>query len=167
MRRILKFVRLPSTEQRVLVKSAFLLVEVRLSLFIFPFRTLLNLLERAKSESRVANNVNGMTSDRIAWAVVVASRYIPFTKCLAQAIVTQILFARYGYTAQLHIGVAKDGRERLKAHAWVESQGRIVIGDLKDISRYSQLPSLKRENSKAIYLKGRGEKLKARNVLRY
>ena len=166
-RQILKFLRLPSIERWVLVKAAIFLVLVRLGLFLFSFKTLLNQIECVKSKRVWTSNNGGIASDRIAWAVVVASRYIPFTKCLAQAIVTQILFARYGYTAQLHIGVAKDGRERLKAHAWVESQGRIVIGDLKDISRYSQLPSLKRENSKAIYLKGRGEKLKARNVLRY
>ena len=147
MSRILKFVRLSSIEQRVLVKSAFLLVAVRLGLFIFPFRALLNLLERAKSESREESNVSGMTSDRIAWAVVVASRYIPFTKCLTQALVAQILFAQYGYAAHLRIGVKKDGRKRLKAHAWVESQGRIVVGDLKNISQFSLLPSLKSEKS--------------------
>ena len=145
MRRILKFVRLPSTEQRILVKSAFLLVAVRLGLFIFPFKTLLNHIERVKSESRVANNVNGITSDRIPWAVVVTSRYIPFTKCLTQALVAQILFAQYGYAAQLRIGVKKDGRKRLKAHAWVESQGQIVIGDFKDLSHFSPLPTLERE----------------------
>jgi hypothetical protein len=56
--------------------------------------------------------------------------------------VTQILFARYGFTAKLRIGVAKDGRERLKAHAWVESQGKIVIGNMQDLSRYKALPTL-------------------------
>ena len=127
------------------MKSAFLLVAVRMGLFIFPFRSLLNFIEKTKSESREANNVNGMTSDRIAWAVVVTSRYIPFTKCLTQALVAQILFAQYGYAAQLRIGVKKDGRKRLKAHAWVESQGQIVVGDFKDLSHFSPLPTLERE----------------------
>jgi len=145
MGKISKFLHLSFSERRILVKSAFLLGAVRLGLFIFPFRTLLNLLERAKSESREASNVNGMTSDRLAWAVVVASRYIPFTKCLTQALVAQILFAQYGYAAQLRIGVKKDGRKRLKAHAWVESQGQIVIGDFKDLSHFSPLPTLERE----------------------
>jgi len=84
-------------------------------------------------------------SNRIAWAVVVTSRYIPFTKCLAQALVTQVLFAHYGYTSQLRIGVAKDGPERLKAHAWVESQGMIVVGNLPDLSRFETLPSLEKK----------------------
>lgn len=46
------------------------------------------------------------------------------------------------YTSQLRIGVAKDGRERLKAHAWVESQGKIVIGNVQDLSRFKALPTL-------------------------
>ena len=142
MRRILKFVRLPSTEQRVLVKSAFLLVAVRLGLLIFPFRALLNLLERAKSESREESNVSGMTSDRIAWAVVVTSRYIPFTKCLTQALVAQILFAQYGYAAHLRIGVSKNENEQLEAHAWVECKGQVVIGNCPDFTRYKVMPSL-------------------------
>ena len=152
-RRILKFLRLPSIERWLLVKAAIFLVLVRLGFFLFSFKTLLNQIECVKSKRRWTSNNGRIGSDRIAWAVLVASRYIPFTKCLAQAIVTQILFARYGYTAQLQIGVAKDGKGRLKAHAWVESQGRIVIGDLKDIFRYSLLPSLKRENNRARYLK--------------
>ena len=147
MGKILKFLRLPSSERLIIVKSAILLVLVRLGLFIFSFKTLLNIVEWIKVKSRQTSHISEISSDRIAWAVVVTSRYIPFTKCLAQALVTQILFARYGYTAHLRIGVAKDGPERLKAHAWVESQGKIVIGDLKNLSQFSPLVCLKREKS--------------------
>jgi len=33
-------------------------------------------------------------------------------------------------------------RKQLQAHAWVESQGRIVSGGLKDLWRYTPLPLL-------------------------
>ena len=147
MGKILKFLYLSSSERLVIVNSAILLVLIRLGLFLFSFKTLLKLIEWVKFKSRQASRSSRIGSDRIAWAVVVTSRYIPFTKCLAQALVTQILFARYGYTAHLRIGVAKDGPERLKAHAWVESQGKIVIGDLKNLSQFSPLVCLRREKS--------------------
>lgn len=147
MGKILKFLNLPFSERLIIVKSAILLVLIRLGLFLFSFKTLLRIVEWIKIKSRQASHINGIGSDRIAWAVVVTSRYIPFTKCLAQALVTQVLYSRYGYTAHLRIGVAKDGPEKLKAHAWVESQGKIVIGDLKNLSQFSPLVCLKREKS--------------------
>ena len=142
MRQILKFVRLPSIEQWLLVKSAFLLVVVRLGLFLFSFKTLLDFINTVKPKNRDRSNADNMAPDRIAWAVTAASRYIPFTRCLSKAMVAQILFARLGYPAKLRIGVLKSDKGQLEAHAWVESQGRIVIGNLEDISRFSMLSSL-------------------------
>lgn len=78
--------------------------------------------------------------DKIIWAVMVASRYLPGrVKCLARALTTQVLLEGHGYQAQLRLGVVKS-EQGLEAHAWVESQGRIVIGGLKDIGRYTTLP---------------------------
>jgi hypothetical protein len=41
----------------------------------------------------------------------------------------------------VRIGVAKEDGERFVAHAWVESEGRIVIGGY-ETERYVQLASL-------------------------
>ncbi len=142
MAKILKFIRLSYPERVVFFKAACLIVLVRLGFLMFSFKSVLNLIERIKFEGSGVTDTKRIDADRIAWSVVATSRYIPFTKCLAQALVTQILFARYGYTSQLRIGVAKDGRERLKAHAWVESQGKIVIGNVQDLSRFKALPTL-------------------------
>ncbi len=62
-------------------------------------------------------------------------------KCLARALTTQVLLNRQGYLPDLRIGVAKATAGQLEAHAWVEYQGRIVIGQLNDLSRYLPLPS--------------------------
>ena len=147
MWKILKFLRLPFPELLLIAKSAILLVLIRPSLFLFSFKTLLKFIERVKLKSRQANRSSEIGSDRIAWAVIVTSRYIPFAKCLEQALVTQMLFAMYGYNSHLHIGVKKDGPERLKAHAWVESKGDIVIGNLDNLSQYSPLVSFRRQKS--------------------
>jgi hypothetical protein len=44
--------------------------------------------------------------------------------------------------ASLRIGVSKGQRGDLQAHAWVESHGSIVIGNLSNLSHFTTMPSL-------------------------
>jgi len=43
-----------------------------------------------------------------------------------------------GYPCGLRIGAAKNGADELIAHAWVESEGRVVIGEF-ELDRYTPL----------------------------
>jgi hypothetical protein len=51
------------------------------------------------------------------------------------------MLARRNYPAQLCIGVAKDEAGRLKAHAWVDFEGKVIIGKV-GASEYVPLPPL-------------------------
>lgn len=77
------------------------------------------------------------TTGRIAWAVTVAARYLPGSKCLVQALAGRKLMASCGFPSAIHIGVAKDSRNWLNAHAWVEAEGKTVIGG--DTAAYAPL----------------------------
>lgn len=77
------------------------------------------------------------TAGRIGWAIAVAARCIPGSKCLVQAIAGRNLLARYGFPSAIHIGVAKDSKNWLSAHAWVEVGGQTVIGG--DTAAYAPL----------------------------
>ena len=66
--------------------------------------------------------------DELAWAVEAASRYVPRATCLVQALALQALCARRGQATALRIGVAHGERRELEAHAWLEGEGRILIG---------------------------------------
>jgi hypothetical protein len=79
--------------------------------------------------------------ERLAWVVGVASRFVPKATCLAKALAMHVLLQQAGYQACLHIGVTEANEGRLKAHAWVESQGRILIGGV-DLSTYTHLLAL-------------------------
>lgn len=68
------------------------------------------------------------SAERIGWAIAVAARYVPGCKCLVQAIAGRKLLARCGIAGTIHIGIAKDSRNWLSAHAWVEVEGQSVIG---------------------------------------
>ena len=141
MNRLHKFFRLPRSERWLLIKAALLLGLIRIGLRLLPFQTLKQLLDsasRAFAESRAANQ---FSSDRIAWAVTAASRYVLGDKpCLTQALAVQLLLKRRGYPASLRIGVSRTAGNQLQAHAWVESEDRVVVGG-GELSRYTPLPA--------------------------
>lgn len=148
MRQIYKFLQLTSGDRHLLVSTAILLGAIRLGLWLLPFQTLRRLLARIMQISTELQEPNQFSLNRAVWAVEVISWYTPGgVKCLARALATQVLLSRCGHQTQLRIGVAKDQEGKLEAHAWVENQGRIVIGQLRDLSRFTPLPALEGEKA--------------------
>ena len=125
-----KFLLLPATDKWLLIKAATLLEAIKLSMRLLPFQTLLRLTARASGMSvRRSLHADRASTDKVAWAVEVASRHtLGHKTCLNQALATQVLLARRGYPARLHVGAAKGTKGRFQAHAWVESEGKIIIG---------------------------------------
>jgi len=80
---------------------------------------------------------------RAAWAAhAVGRRLLPERPCLTQALVLQYLLLRRGDDApELHIGVAK-GEDGLQAHAWVERNGRVLIGGTNSPREYERFDDL-------------------------
>ncbi|MFQ5849215.1 MAG: lasso peptide biosynthesis B2 protein, partial [Candidatus Binatia bacterium] len=145
MKRLHKFLHLPPTERWLLVKAALLLGAIRMGLWLLPFQTLKHLLACVSQASKGLHRANRPSADRIVWAVMAARRYVLRARpCLTQALAVQVLLKRRGYPAHLRIGVARTGTGQLRAHAWVESQDRVVLGG-GEISRYTALPALERE----------------------
>jgi hypothetical protein len=68
----------------------------------------------------------------------VGRRLLGDKPCLTQALVAQRFLRQRGYDTTLRIGVAKDGRELL-AHAWLEREGRVIIGGGASPVRYKPL----------------------------
>ncbi len=71
------------------------------------------------------------------------SNYVPAASCLTQALATQVLLSRRGQVSNLRIGVTRGAKDEFKAHAWLESNGEIIIGQVKDPLRYKVLNHLK------------------------
>ncbi|AOY82354.1 lasso peptide biosynthesis B2 protein [Moorena producens JHB] len=144
MKQLRKFLRLTSRERQLVINTFILLGLIRLALWLLPFQTLRRLLAKISQPSPPAQRVNQTHLSKIVGAVNLSSRYMPGgVKCLARALTTQVLMSRCGYSPQLRIGVAKGEGGKLEAHAWVENQGQIVIGYLRDLSRFTPLPSFK------------------------
>lgn len=124
-----KLLRLPRAEQWLLLKTLLLVTAIRGGLFVLPYPTLRRIVARMMSRTIAARNDRAPV-ERIVWCVRVASRYVPRATCLTQALSTQVLMARRRYQTELRIGVARDSKGAFNAHAWLEHEGRIVIGEL-------------------------------------
>ncbi len=141
-----KFSHLTTAERWLLIKAALLLETIKLGMWLLAFRTLRRLLTRTAHtpRARLAHAARP-SAERVAWAVEAASRHTPGIKtCLAQALAAQVLLARRGYPALLHIGAVRGEREQFEAHAWVETGGKVVIGG-SDLGRYTPLAVLEVE----------------------
>jgi hypothetical protein len=119
-----------SRERRLLLGGAAMVACVRILLWILPFKRLVWIVDRtALRSARVAPvRLPEDTMVTIVWGVTTAARYVPGATCLAQALAAQWVFARFGHPTQLRIGVAKGNGKPLLAHAWLESEGRVVVG---------------------------------------
>ena len=146
MRRLNRFLWLTAAERLLLMWAIVLLGSIGLGLWLLPWHTLHRLLMRIP-RGRTAGKSCNLSAERIAWAVAVASQVVPGSRtCLIQALAVQTLLAWAGCPARCHIGVAKGAGERLEAHAWVESQGKIVIGG-GGLAHYTPLVAFEGERS--------------------
>lgn len=118
------------------MKGIVLVALVRLGLWLLPFRTIQRVCAYF---GRPAGSGSAGGTKEIVWTVRLASRYVPRATCLVQALATQILLGRRGYAGQVHIGVALNGKSGFRAHAWVESQGEILIGGSEELDGYAPM----------------------------
>ncbi len=143
MKWLCKFLQLEKSDRLLLINTFLLLLSIRFGLWLLPFQSLLQLLSKVSQPLNSNQNIYTKDLNKIINAVNVSSRYMPGgAKCLARALTTQILMNRYGYFPEFRIGIAKGEGSRLEAHAWIEYQGKVVIGNLQDLSRFTPMPSL-------------------------
>jgi hypothetical protein len=141
-----KFAAYSARERRLVLKAWGTLIVVRTLLWIVPYRWI-----EARLIQRSPVTKPGVSSSEIALAVTRASTLVPFATCLTQAIAGCFLIGRSGGNAVIHFGVAK-GEAGFKAHAWLESDGAILIGG-REAAAY--LPLTRASDARALNQKER------------
>lgn len=139
IRKLHQFLQLSWPDRWLLIHAGWWLGLITLGLRVMRLQTLQRLL--LKRATRRASNV---PAQRLAWAVRAASRFVPAATCLPQTLAAQVLFIQHGYPAELQIGAAKRPNGTLEAHAWLTSNGEIVLGALPDMERFVPLGSVQR-----------------------
>jgi hypothetical protein len=79
---------------------------------------------------------------RVAWGVRAAARLIPGASCLTQALAGQYLLGRSGVPSIVRIGVRRGDNASFAAHAWLISEGAVLLGAVDDPLRFTPLTDL-------------------------
>jgi hypothetical protein len=146
---------LSAGDRRLLLATIWLTACIRLALSVLPFRTIKGWTESTAGlpGSRAMPSLAGATwreisAGRIAWAVKIASRYVPAASCLTQALAAQTLLNAAGIENEIHIGVTLQEETGARkgefgAHAWVEQGGAVLVGGSEQSMRYARILTLR------------------------
>lgn len=135
MRRVRKFLALSWRERWLVLKALGALVVVRVALLTMSFPRIRSTI---RGMGRGGSDRSGRpTPERVAWAVLASSALVPGGRnCLMRALATEILLSRLGYPSELKIGAARMPDGGFEAHAWLESDGKVLMGEF-ELGRYA------------------------------
>jgi Transglutaminase-like superfamily/Uncharacterised nucleotidyltransferase len=132
--------RLSTSNRLLLLEAAVCLAASRLAISALPFRWLTFALRHRLGET--VGEHDAATRDqgeRVAQALQRMGRRVPWTgHCLAQALAGKYMLRRRGIASTLHLGVAKDSKTNLEAHAWLRV-GDVVVAGGQDLERFTLL----------------------------
>ncbi|HYC62942.1 MAG TPA: lasso peptide biosynthesis B2 protein [Thermoanaerobaculia bacterium] len=131
-----KLARLDKAERSLLAETAIVVPLVRVVLTVLPFRLVHRVIAAIPHRARASES---RTPERIARMVAAVSARVPRATCLTQALAATVLLTRHGHRSTLRLGVAKKEDGTLRAHAWLESGGRTLLGG-PDSGAFTQLP---------------------------
>lgn len=135
MKRLTRFLRLPIGEKKLHFKAMSLVVVTRIGLWLLPYRMVEKSVAFIASRAKMNGDADWKLIRSVSSSVKSCSKYVPHATCLTQALAARTLLRLNGYDSELKIGVVKDAAN-LAAHAWIEIDGRIVIGKQHDHGRY-------------------------------
>lgn len=138
---LFKFVVLSRQEKWLYLNTAFWLLAVKVGLYLLPFERLRGWLAHFDPPDDKLVDLEEMRS--IIQTIERIGQFLaPLRNCLLQALVGHRLLGRKGFNVQLKIGVLKHPGDQLAAHAWLEYQGRVILGDLRGLEQFAAFPAL-------------------------
>lgn len=140
-----RYTALDRPHRRLLLEAAWLVGGAWAGLRLFRFSVLRRLAHHCAESSPAANPAPGTEIDQVRWAIAAIARRFPPATCLVQAVAGDILLRRRGLASELHIGVRTPGKggAHIEAHAWLECNGVVAIGDLENLADFTVLTVLR------------------------
>jgi len=145
MRRIGRLRRVSGAEWRLMVEALWLLGQIRVALWIHPFKRVQRRYARRTPRTDAAAEPGSNQAEAaraIGIAVRRSSRLVPGATCLPLALATRVMLERRGVPNEFLIGVAKSDVGTLEAHAWVTVDDVVIVGELPDLERFHRMPDL-------------------------
>lgn len=141
-----KWTLLPRADRFMLLKVFCLMGMVRVLILLLPFKWIAKHLGHQGIESsQEEDSVKREAARKIGRAIAKISRYTPWeSKCLVQAITGKILMRKMGISNTLYLGVRKNEKNELVAHAWLRVGPAIISGrhgrdEFKVVSCFSEI----------------------------
>jgi hypothetical protein len=133
-----KWQELPTSGKLIFLKASACLLLIKTGLTVLPFsvfRKLFHWFTRTGSSREFTSK----DIERIVWAVDTAANLLPFELlCLPRALATKYLL-REAPELTLEIGIEINPAKQFEAHAWVERNGNIIIGDWPKTISYQRI----------------------------
>jgi hypothetical protein len=127
-RSIKKYQVLSPTTQSYLLHAAIVILTIKIGLNIFPYSVFKKWYDKL-TENTLQKQFADQDFKKATWAIRVVSARWPWrATCLPQALTFKYLH-RQDSRLQLQIGVNKSASGQFQAHAWVEKDGKILIGE--------------------------------------
>ena len=145
MKKIRKFLRLSQKEQLLFMYAVVILGMVTVGLRILPWIVLQQKLLKLAHWSSKFVSARRPPANLITWIIKVAGALIPKATCLPQALAAQFMLVQNAYPVELKIGITRNDDGILKAHAWVTSEGGILIGGVQDLDHFVPLSAMHRQ----------------------
>ena len=128
---------LPSSEKILYWNVCRTLIRIRGDLAHKSFPSVLDRVKRSVAYAACHPHYARFDVRTVCRAVERAARYLPGQYlCLAQALAGYVVCSRYGLESVLKVGVKRGRDNRFEAHAWLEHNGKIVVGYLPDLDRF-------------------------------
>ncbi|WP_233876792.1 lasso peptide biosynthesis B2 protein [Dyadobacter sp. CY323] len=133
-----KWQKLPTSGKLIFLKASACLLLIKTGLTILPFSFFRKAFHWFTS-TRSSKEFSAIEINRIVWAVDTAANLLPFELlCLPRALATKYLL-REAPELTLEIGIEINPAKQFEAHAWVERNGNIIIGDWPKTISYQRI----------------------------
>ena len=128
-----------SREERTLcIHAVFWLLKTFIYLKVFPYQRVLIIIRKQAEKPVIHPSDRILSADYICVLIEKCARNLPIVlTCLPQALAGYVICRKYGYKTKLRIGARKAPSSGFRAHAWLEFEGRIIMGNLMDIKSYA------------------------------
>jgi hypothetical protein len=121
--------RLTRDNKRVLAEALATLAAASLVIRLRPFRRTVELMQGDASTPQPSAEDCGKQINQCRWAVTLWADRVPWrTVCFQRGLALHLMLRRRGIPSTLHYGVAQDGPKGLRAHVWISSAGKPVLG---------------------------------------
>ena len=139
---IVRLLRLRALDVALTLAAVILVLLAHLTVRLVPFSRWSRWLNRLAAHPRMrarGRSASRARASAAAAAIDRASRRIPRTRCLVEAIAATVLFRVLGLEPELHIG-ARMRAGTMEAHAWVVCDGVVRAGWLPEIHSFAPFP---------------------------